>query len=363
MAFLNTSALLIQQLEVTAGTAIPNMETVDTSVRVRELDFSLDISKDDESSRYLTGDFAGNDESIIGMKTGTASYSIKLAPGEYTPVVTVDDAEHKLNYKDYFANAGLELVEIGTDATDDTEGLYAFYPSADQASNTATVARILRDSDSSTSSLETLAGCMSNLTIAVDGVGSPFTASFETQGRVENVEDVITANVSGFNEANVMRTVADNFLNTTVTITDLVTDVATTFCLSSMTLETGNELNMVECQDNAAGIKNYLITAMDPTIEIDPLLKTLADFDYWEALTEEKMYRVEVESEFIKVVLPRTQILNSAIGDSNGFMRNTLTMRALRNIDEYVPTEITTPPTNIAQAMYYVIINESVKNY
>ena len=364
MAFLTTSDLFIQQLEVTPGTAIADMETITTNVRVRELEMSLETEKDDESSRYLTGDFAGNDESIIGKKMGTASYGIKLAPGEYIPDPSGLAVGHQLSYKNYFGNAGLNVIEVDTEVTTNASGLYAFYPSADKASQTATVARIMRDSDTNKSMVETLAGAMSNFSINVDGTGSPFLANFETMGRVESVEDVDTSTVAGFDEANVMRTVADNFLNTEVKITDLSDDSETTFCLSSLTMESGNELNMRDCQDNEAGIRNYLITLQDPTVEIDPLLRTLADFDYWSGLTSEKRYRVEITSEFITLVMPNAQILNSAIADANGYKRNTLTFRALRNIDEYVPTELVgNEPADPAQAMYYIMIKESVQDY
>jgi len=364
MAFLSSTQILIQKLEVTPGTGIATIENVSTSERVRELEFSMEVSKDDEASKYLTGDYAGNDESIIGMKTGTASYSIKVAPGQFG-TVSSGVYSHNLTYTDYMANAGLNVVPVGTTASDATPGVYHFYPTSDKASATATIARITKDSDTvapaSGYMVEKLTGAMSNLTLSVDGVGAPFKMAFETMGAVDSVYNVV--NISGFNEAGVNRTVADNFLNTTVKITDLKTTTEYSFCINSLTFETGNEISPIECQSSVSGIRNYIITAMNPTIEIDPLLQTLSQFNYWAGFTSEKFYKVEIISEFVSLMIPRAQILNSAIADSNGFLRNTLSMRALRNIDGVFPVGLTPTPTNVEQAMYFLSIKESPADY
>jgi hypothetical protein len=454
MPILTTSEQLVHKLETTAGVANANMHLVPQNVRLREIGFSTEAAKDDDSSRVATGDLAGNDESIIGMKTGTASYSVKIAPGEYTPIqagavdtvsvtdggdttgiadgtytivqgtdfttsgaglnlvldatvaadvltavsitgggnsyeaadtltvtqinsiamtsdatVTVDtviptDAGHKLNYDTYFANAGLNLIAINSGVTDDTPATYGFYPSADKASQTATIADIVRNSDNDQSSVRTLAGCIANFTLAADGVGAPFTAAFEAQGRVESVVDVPTDDVVGYDDADIMRTTADNFLDTDVTITDLSTNVVTSFCLSTLSMASGNEVQMNECQSDESGVLNYFISLMNPTIDINPLLTSISDYNYWDALITEKFYRIEIESEFLKTVIPRGQMLSSAIADDSGKMRNAMQFRALRNIDEYVPTElISAPPAKPAEAMYYIIITETEANY
>ena len=368
MSFLTSTQILIHELEATPGTGITPIESYATSERVRELDFSMEVSKDDEASKYLTGDYAGNDESIIGMKTGTASYSIKVAPGEIRPTSTSGVYSHVLTYKDYLANAGLEVTPIGTASSDATPGTYHFYPSATKASATATVARISKDSEfdapASGYMIEKLVGAMSNLTISVDGVGKPFTMAFETQGAVDSVYNVPV--ISGFNEAGINRTVADNFISTTVQITELgpngtLVGTPYQFCVNKVTFETGNELSPIECQSSSSGIRNYIITAMNPTIEIDPLLQTLAQFNYWAGFTNEKFYKIEIISAFVSIMVPRAQILNSAIADSNGFLRNTLSMRALRNIDKMNYNGVL--GTGNAQSMYYISIKESIANY
>jgi hypothetical protein len=363
MAFLSTTQLLIQAMESIPGTGITNIHNVGTSERVRELEFSIEVAKDDEASKYLTGDYSGNDESIIGMKTGTASYSVKVAPGEFA-TVSSGVYSHTLTYKDYLANAGLAVVEVGTGASDATPGTYNFYPSASKSSATATVARISRDTDTVAPSsgylVEKLVGAMSNLTLSVDGVGAPFKLAFETMGAVDSVYEVVS--VSGFIESGVNRTVADNFLSTTVKLTDLATLAEYSFCINALTFETGNEITPIECQSSVSGIRNYIITGMNPTLEIDPLLQTLAQFNYWTGFTTEKFYKVEITSAFVSLMIPRAQILNSSVADANDFLRNSLSMRALRNIDSVVPAGLTAD-ANTPQAMYFLSIGESLADY
>jgi hypothetical protein len=360
MSFLTNTALFIHKLEDQVGVAVDDIQLVPVTVRVRELDFSVETEKDDENSKYLTGDYAGNDESIIGKSTGSASYGIKVAPGQYNEDVVT--GKHTLQYAPYLQNAGLTMTGVGVADTDENaNGIYVFYPSSDNSAKTATVARVVKDSTATTGKyhLEILRGAMSNFSLSADGVGMPFTFKFDTQGAVEGV--VAVEAITGLDEANIMRTVADNMLNTTVSITDLSDNSVQAFCINSATFDSGNELAEVECQDNEAGIRNYIITGMNPTLEIDPLLKTLGDFNYWTALNNERFYSVKIESEYLTLVIPRAQILNSSLTDANGFMRNTLNLRALRNIDkvDYKGTA----GAGLAEAMYYIVIRERAKQY
>lgn len=349
--------------ETTAGTAVQDIHTKTTSVRLREMSFSKDVAKDDENSKYLSGDFSGNDESIIGTKEATATYSLKVAPGVYyETTVGSGTYEHMLTYEDYLLNSCLGKTEVGTATTDNTAGLYIFYPSVANAEKTITGALLLSDPNAGKTHVQELAGGISNFTLKVDGVGAPFTLDFETKGKLENVYDVDTTAIGGFNDTGVMRTVADKLLETTVSITDLETDTETTsFCINSMTFSSNNELSKVECQKSESGINNFVVTGMNPSLEIDPLLQTLTDFDYWTGLTEEKFYQVSIKSNFVELLIPRAQILTSAVADSNGFQRNTLTFRALRNIDEVVPAN--SGITGDAEMMYFLTIREDKENY
>lgn len=361
MAFLTTSRAILTKLESTPGTAAV-MTSVEQENRIRELDFKVEVAVDSDTSKFLTGDLAGNDESITGKKTGTASYKIKLTAGEFE--ATGDT--HKLTYGIYLENAGLNKVGIGTtDVTDTSAGDWVFYPSVDAASKTMTLDIYEKDPSKLTAIKSEIIGAMSNLTISADGVGAPFVAAFEAKGRVDAVVSVATADIPEFDDANVMRIVADKFLSTTIKVTDLSTDTAVEFCASKLSLESGNEISELECQATAAGILNNTITAQNPKLVIDPLLKTLEEFNYWNALTQEKFYKIEVISTDMTIYIPRAQLMSSSVADSNGFLRNEMSFRCLRNIDSDKPAVVTTEiaAAKLPQAMYFIVIGEKAAQY
>jgi hypothetical protein len=339
------------------------MTSVVQSNRIRELDLKVDVAVDSDTSRFLTGDLAGNDESITGKKTATATYKIKLTGGEFE--ATGDT--HKITFGDFLQNAGLNKLGVGcTDVTDTAPGTWVFYPSVDAASKTMTLDIYEKDPSQAKSIKSEIIGAISNLTINADGIGSPFIASFEAQGRIDAVVSVDTSAIPAFDDSNVMRIVADKFLSTTIKVTNILTSASMTFCASKLSLESGNEIAELECQATAAGILNKTITAQNPKIVFDPLLTTLEEFNYWEALSTESFFKLEIDSEDIHIMVPRCQLMGSSVSDSNGFLRNEMTFRCLRNIDKDRPTGVTSllvPDAKAVQAMYWLSFDEKLADY
>lgn len=360
MAFLSTSRAIFTGLESTPGTAV-DLSAADMNNRIRELDFKVETQVDDENSKFLSGDLSGDDESIVGKSTGSASFKIKLTAGESGG--TVGAYTHKLTFSDYLQNAG--LVEKKIDCVAGTQyGTWLFYPSVANSSKTMTIAVVDKDSTKSTTIWNEIIGAISNVTIGADGVGAPWVASFEATGRVDEIRSVATSAVPVFDDANIMRIVADKFLNTTIKITDLETSASVEFCASKISLESGNEIAELECQATAAGILNNTITATNPKITIDPLLKTLEEFNYWTALKNEKFYKIEIDSADIHIYIPRAQLNSSSVADSNGFMRNEMTFRPLRNVDSDKPAVLTsTVGMSLPECKYFIYFDEASAAY
>jgi hypothetical protein len=364
MAFLTSSELFTYVDEAGGpGIFVPAVATTNVDVRVRELSWTNEVEKDDEASKYMTGFFFGSDESIIGKKTINAGYNIKLAPGEYDSTATT--GKHKLNYKGLFENCSMASLGVATDDLDLAPGLWAFWPDQSKAENTMSIARVVYDSESGKYQIFQGSGAMSNFTINCDGVAAPFTAAFETMAAAQDVIEATTA--AKLDPTKVMRTVGDSLRNTTVKVTDLSDLSSQEFCISTIAMESGNELNQVECQTSDSGLSHYMVTNVNPTITINPLLKTLTDFDWWTALSNERMYKLEITSKFVEIYVPRCQMLNANVADSNGFLRNEITFRPLVNIDEDKPTWIPIGDfpagTNYFAIPYYLGIKESAPNY
>jgi hypothetical protein len=369
MAFLSSSELLTFIPEATPGTFNTAVTTTDVDVRLRETEWQTTVELDNESSEYRTGTWFGADESIIGKKFVSASATVKIAPGEYTPAtvpLTPTDAGHKLNYDYLFESCGMTKVEVDTLATDDSEGLYIFYPDQAKSQKTLSMARIVYDAAENRYQVDAAAGAIGNYAINAEGTAKPFMVKFDFSGRSEQVTEVAGGSpIAKLDETKVMRTVADAMRNTTVKLTNLETAVVTQFCITKFGLESGNELQQVECQNNASGIVNYIITKINPGFTIDPLLKTLTQFNWYAAITDESFYKVEIDSEFLSIYIPRAQIQTSDIGDSNGSLRNSLKMRPLMNLDNDAPTwfPVIQRPTELSPIPYFLGIKEKLKDY
>lgn len=357
MAFLKSSELFTFITETTAGTFVPAVSATDVNVRMRELSWTNEVEKDNEASSYMTGYFFGSDESIIGKQSVGANYTIKVAPGVYTSGAPTP---HVLTYSPLLENCSMASVS----ATGNAPGIWAFYPDQSKAEKTMSIARVMYDAESGTSQISQGSGAMSNYSLKCDGVATPFMVSFETKAAGQQVIEASTG-VATLDESKIMRTVADSLRNTTVKITDLSTSASQSFCISTMELASGNDLQVVECQDSESGLKNYIVTKVDPSLTINPLLKTLAQFNWWTALTQEKMYKVEIDSEYVSIYIPRAQMISANVADANGFMRNEISMRPLVNLDNDYPTWISVGslPTNRFAIPYYIGIKESVKMY
>lgn len=366
MAFLKSSELLTYKLN--SGTKFDaSISATNVDIRLRDMEWNNENDRDNESSSYMNGTWFGSDESIVGKKKITASYSMKIAPGEYTPATSAaNDAGHKLNYIDLFENCGLTPLPIGTDPTDDAPGLYAFYPDQTQSQKTMSIAQVMYDGEADKYQVAQGGGAMSNFSITSEGTAMPFTVAFDTMGRAEAVIEVDGSDITiaSFDEDNVMRTVADSMRNTTIKITDILTLNEVEFCVTSLTFESGNELNEIECQATDSGLDSYLITKINPSLVIDPLLRTLSDFDWWDAVSSERFYKIEIDSEFVSIYIPRAQINGNSVGESNGQMRNELTFRPLVNIDGDFPTWISgSEPANVNEIPYFIGIRESLADY
>jgi hypothetical protein len=202
-----------------------------TNVRIRNLEVTGEPEKDNEDSKYLTGDYTG-DEAIIGKSPKDVKYSIKGAPAEIDSTGGAGSIIHRLNYSDHLRSAGTEMIAISDGVTADADYTYQkqylFYPTTTSAQNTQTLTQVSKDENDVGIATEII-GAVGNVTIGAESAGSPFKLDFEMMGStaegedgVWNIDAVDMAKL-GFDDANIMKTVASQFINTTISITDLTT--------------------------------------------------------------------------------------------------------------------------------------------
>ena len=398
MGYLTNAMGLFSDVETVTGTTSDPLDKanafadpVKQDVRVRELSISVDVAKDDENSKYLTGDFTG-DESIIGMTTSTIDLSIKFAPGQVTSGAS--DYSHDLKYGKYLDSCGLKEVQVFDDVVTSAAYQYGikhlYYPTIAQYEETMTIDVVERDPGAGKDGIayESI-GCYGDMSLAADTVGAPVTMSFNFMGGLEDVYEVPAVAIPNlaFDDDGVMKTVADKFLNTTFKITDLETDVELAgVCVSTLTFAQGNQRTLRDCSSSESGVKAYANTGMQPRLSFSPELTSLSDWDYYKALTEERFYKIEITSKYksadgdeaLQIFIPKAQLINSNITDDENFRRNELEWRPLRNVDKEYPVvtyqDSTTGADIIwdgaemtdaqkAEAMYYIVFSEVPVGY
>lgn len=358
MAFLTNSQLYTFITETTPGTFNPAVSATDVAVRMREISWGHEIDKDNEASSYHTGYIFQSDESVIGKRAATNNVSIKLAPGVFTPATSATPASHELTYAPLLESCSMKCIS----ATGGSEGVWAFYPDQSMAEHTLSTARVMYDPTSNKYAIDQASGVMYNVNIKSDGVGSPYIITFDGKGAAQPAINA-TIGVAKLDETKVMRTVADSLRNTTIKLTDLSTSASNTFCISTVEIASGVDYTEIECSDSDNGIKNRSAIKFNPSFTINPLLKTLAEHNWWEAITREKMFRVELDSEYFSLYIPRAQILTVTNSDDNGVIRSETTLRPLVNLDNDKPSWVSVAPTNAFAVPYYVGIRESQKQY
>jgi len=327
--FKNNTRLGVVKKEVTAGTAV-SFAATDYDVRMRVLELSsLTVEMDDEASKFATGDHT-MDEAIPGIKKAEISFNVKLAPGE----LDTSTSASSLPYGKLLETAGFVKTYAGDLLT---SGKYTFTPGRAGDSTTASVAIIDVESGSSPKGIQyKIAGAMSSFSLGCEGTGKPWVANFKYQGKVDSVSELSAIPV--YSDDDGLQTIGDKFLDTTVRITGvdaqtgLPTGTPIEFCTNSFALEAGTEMADIECQADASGILHSTIVARKPSIKLNPRLLKLSDWNFWSEINNVSLYKVEILGTHIEVVAPRCQIMSNTISDSNGYFRNDLMFRPLRNI-------------------------------
>lgn len=362
MPFLSDTALLNFSPENPAGTFNTAVTTAQPKVRVKTatMSFTAEVSED---SNFLSGDFASNDLGTIGAKLATVDVEMNLTPGEFV----ASPISHKMTYADLFKGCSIAMIGVGVGGVDAIAGKYAFYPASANSCNSLSFARFLRQSCGSATDgfREDVRGAMGNFTIDITGRAGAWASKFSYQGMAVGTTDVLVGAIPLFDDDEAMSVLPESFINTSIEILDLSVDGATAkaFCVSKMNFDAGNTVSDVECQANDSGIVSKLITAMKPTITLDPLLQSKAYFDQWTGVSTGHVYQIKIESPTFQLFIPRAQMVSAPVADANGYMRTELKFNILRNTEETLPVGVTGTIANKKEAMWFLVIDEIAPQY
>lgn len=365
MAFGMKTQLIGFVEETVAGTYNSAVETGRPNVRFQTgatLETSIEF---DEDTDFLSGDWGGNEISVAGARLGKANIPMKLSAGEF---ITGTPATHKFTYGSLLKSCGLATVGKGVGTLDNTAGTRFFFPSRLYAQKTLSFARWLTQNSGASNKVhrDLLSGAVANFTIDVGGRGQPFIFTGEYSGVVERVDEIDIAQLPLFDDANALAIIPDAFLDTTISLKNIVDSTITTHCVSKLNFNNNAVVSEIECQAHPSGVSSYFISDVAPSVSIDPLLRSLVDFDTWASMKDGTIYEVTISSPNITLYTPRAQILEAPITDSNGLARTSLKIKPLRNIYKDLPIgllEADMTGFTIEEAMYFIAIKEKASDY
>jgi len=337
-AFGEDSRILLGKLEDTAGTqAYSAPVTADFDVRARGVEVSdLSVEFDEDNSKYATGDHT-HDENIAGKETMSIGFYIKAVQGELTGDAGAYTGKFPLSK--YIQSAGHKAV------FDATAGTWTFTPSKEYDVVTITESVIDRDAVSGKGIEYRLAGGMSEMTMAAEGVGKPFKLNFTTKGKVAGVGEIASAAMPELTDSNLISTVAFTNVNTDITV-EVLTDagaptaVTHSFCSDSFTFSPTPTITEQQCQSDNSGILYNYITSRSPVITINPLLETLTEYNFWTSLTAMTKYKITITKytdalktvKMMELIMPNCQQNSASPAAGDGKISNEMTFRAMRNL-------------------------------
>jgi len=369
MAFRTNTKQLISKAEGSFGafanpidhTITGTLATIGTPVKqnVRLMEVEFSIEPESESTTFLTGT-AAQSYDLIGKKPGKLSYSMLIAPGEFVKDTTGDIANtHLFEGIDFWNSVGCEVVAIKdplvSDALYSYPMKYVVYPTVDAWEKSMSQTGIVKNTSNGKGYGQDFYGVMGNGTISTGGVGKPISLKIEAQGGTGADTYDIIAGATGmdkivFDPANIIKTVANKYLDATITITENsgTTPKTITVCTNTFELNMGNEMKEVECQGTASGIQGSTIVNAKPTMKFNPFLTSKSDFDWFKGLVNEATYEISIvfndtntadNSDYVpmEIFIPNAQMKANKMVDDGGLMRVDVEWTLLGNWEEKLP--------------------------
>jgi hypothetical protein len=257
--------------EATAGTYLAPT-TNEHNIRFRNIEYTINTENDDDNSKYANGHH-GEDESIPGMRSVTITASFRMTYGG--AVATVPNwwqAAYACGLEGIGWDSG-SAVAIGSAV----EGI-SLVPRESKDDTTYSICIYEEEIGSSPVITELqAAGCMGNMVMTAENIGGDWIANVTFTGKLNDIVDGSAVALTS-----PQTQIGEKMLSNTFTIG------GNAACISSFTLDLGNEITPVLCQSEATGISHYVITARRPRFSCNPLSKKQATDDWlnvWDSAT------------------------------------------------------------------------------
>jgi hypothetical protein len=287
----------------------------DFNCRIRNIKITPNIEMDDEKSKFATGDH-GEDTSIAGAQSADISFDIKCAWSGTAGTVP--------NWWKYALGCGLKNISYTTTG----ESLVAR-----KETDVYPMSILVQDSERGSTPVTTLykfAGAMGNMVLSAEGIGKPLMAKFAFKAKLEDIVDGTALALTSPDT-----TVAEKFLGATAKIGN------TAVCLSSFSLDLGNEVSPVICQSETTGYKYFAVTKRAPRITLNPLAQKQATDDWLATVLASTTASIVIVTTHYTIGIPNAQLVTNAIGAREGLVAWDRTYRALRRGSTALANELT----------------------
>lgn len=282
----------------------------DFDCRITGVEITPDIGFDDEAGMVKMGTH-GELESIAGAQ---AAEIVLRFPMPWGGAVGTAPKYSKILQ-------GCGVAETAYGAT----GI-GFQPITDMDCNSLTIAVFDPQFGTSPSAVGYLfAGCIGNVVISADGVGSPWMAECTFRGKLVDIADVGNSDIPVITGAGTQ--ISERLLDNTFTVG------GTALKISSFSLDAGNDVQPIIDQDDTTGYKHFYIAQRQPRFSCNPLGVLVATDDVLARVNgmDNDAISLATPSSHFTLDIPRAQALNPSIADREGLSAWDHSYKCLRN--------------------------------
>lgn len=247
---------MIMVAETTPGTWV-EPATAQHIIRFRDIKFTTEVEFDDENAKFANGAHA-EDISISGIQHGNISASVRCTVGASdvtAPQWWVPAYSCGCLVSSAYSTKGIGLRRRQTQ--DDATYSIAIYDTTIGGGTQVTT-------------IYKYAGCVGNMVVGCEKLGSPWVAKFNWFGKLTDVIDGTDIALSSPGTA-----VPQNFTSAAFTINSTAEKV------NGWQFDLGNVIKPVGNQADATGISHYVITESHPRFSCAPLSVKQATTDWW----------------------------------------------------------------------------------
>lgn len=314
--FSENLTVLVAKEETVPGT-MATITSSDFDVKIFNPTISMIVEPDDDAAKYANGNH-GEDVAVMGIQHGIIGFGVKMQIADGGVAAAPKWAK-------FAYGAGLAPVSYSGTG-------FALQPlkSYDEKTLTMWLYKIKRGA-SPTATVFKYAGCMGTLTVGGEGTGKPVMLNFSFSGKLVDVEfNVPNASLPDINTVD--DTCYERMMGTAVTVASVTRHVET------VSLDTGNEINMLKDMNEDTGIGFFGITKRSPRFTMNPLMISytgaqVTDYDYYYGSTTgcPATPEIVVSTQHFTITMPKCQLSNLTPGGRDGLSHFDQTWRVLGN--------------------------------